>query len=45
MYPKRIIKIRETKSDNENSFEFEFENDGSDDLSDVENLPPHSSLI
>ena len=43
--PKKTMEIRETRPDDEDSFEFEFESDDSDELSDVENLPFHSGLI
>lgn len=45
MYPKKVMEVRKPKFDDENSYEFETENDDSDDLSDVEDLPFHSGLI
>ena len=45
MYPKRAMEARETRPDDEDSFEFETENDDSGELSDVEDLPLYSGLI
>ena len=42
MYLKGITETRESKPENDHFSEFETENDDADDLSDVENLPPHS---